>query len=240
MNDRFLYTLRKTPRSEFSDQILQRYERLQSDERKPFSHNRVIPSRRPVFIAVAFFLAFSGILMSVPVTRAAVLRGIRNIGGVPFLETDSPPPFEGPFKHPYIKTMMLDEAKTTVPFAFGVPTWAPEGFALMDDNVTVNLDPSQVVLKWQNESKERIGLSATYYPAGSDPMQVVGSMSMKEVSVNGKPAGLVQGAWNGDQWGPDYGLVHLYWKVGDVTYMLFSTERVLAIDDMIRMAESVQ
>ncbi len=240
MNDRFLYTLRKAPRSEFSNQVLQKYEGLQSDERKSVSFNRVIASRRLVILAAALFLAFSAILMSVPATRAAVLRGIRNIGGVPFLETDSPPPFEDPFKHPYIKSMMLDEAKTTVPFAFGVPTWAQEGFVLMDDNVTVNLDPSQVVLKWQNESKERIGLSATYYPAGSDPMQVVGSMSMKEVTVNGEPAGLVQGAWNDDQWGADSGLVHLYWKVGDVAYILFSTERVLAIDDMIKMAESIK
>src|SRR5205085_6707421 len=76
------------------------------------------------------------------------------------------PPTNTP--QPEAVTMTLRDAQAAVPFAIGLPAWAPEGFQLLDAvEVTADAASGSVSLAWQNAAGETIDLTLSNNPAGA-------------------------------------------------------------------------
>jgi hypothetical protein len=129
-----------------------------------------------------------------------------------------------------------------------IPTFSPEGFALQKDFP----QPQFFVrysINWFGPGDEGVGMwvfNKDAWPTGREIRVLRGKW--EEVSVNGKPAVLVDGQCSGVlQPVPPYGPIEATWALGfkrlnwsesGVFYELF-TESV-DIEDLIRMAESAR
>jgi len=136
-----------------------------------------------------------------------------------------------------------------MPFAFGLPRFVPQGFELQDSAAFAN-SRDWVLLLWSSDNAEIAMLvertyTGYYLPAGVD--------SAEEVQVNGQPALLIRGWWDGNHtWDPARKL-ELHWQKGDRYYRLIYTQRSLSrweiepiktdidvvIQELIQMAESI-
>jgi hypothetical protein len=134
-------------------------------------------------------------------------------------------------------TMPLAEAQAQLLFAFGLPVWTPEGFALQDEvEVVLPAESSQyatVILTWQNEAEEMITLQASVNAeAGA---QLSGAGTVEQAQVNGQPATLTR---LGLKSAPRR--LSLNWDQNGVTYTLAVGGGVLSAEELIKMAESLQ
>jgi hypothetical protein len=232
MNDDFLIRFRKPPPREFSEAL---YERI----RTKMNPQRNFTVRRITF-AAALCLAFLAALVFSPAAKASISQVIKEIGGITFLGPDEIEANETLVPESQItlvpeERLPLSEAREKLPFDISLPTWVPDGFTM--------------------SSSVRISYFGTKYTPveiiwyGSDPM--VGGMMLdvgqkvswyvdtdhvREVLVNGQPAGLTGGNWDADsgQWSGDDQT--LTWMKGDVMYRLSSR---MSVEDLIRVAESI-
>jgi hypothetical protein len=133
--------------------------------------------------------------------------------------------------------MSLAEAQAQLPFAFGLPAWTPEGFALQDEvEALLPTDSSQyaaVTLSWQNADEELITLQASVN-AGAAP-QLSGAGTVEQALVNGQPATLTRLGLKSAPRG-----LSLSWSQNGVAYTLAAEGSVLAAEGLIRMAESMR
>lgn len=243
MNDDFLYRARPPVRQEFAEAL---YERItQREERK-----RRAPLLKLSKVVLLIILAFSVMLMVSPSIRAAVLEEIKRIGGFTF-DVAEEYPYTGitQFNTLFVS---LDKAQSDLPFRFGVPAWAPEGF-VPNDQVSVLLPAgdsdlshaTNVYLTWLGPSgTAKIWLVAqpSFLLECPECAVPVGPESLEELEVNGSPASLVRGAWNDQtqQWDSSGGLINLRWSGGDIIYLLTGIEPMVSVDDLVRMAESIK
>lgn len=134
-------------------------------------------------------------------------------------------------------TMPLAEAQAQLPFAFGLPVWTPEGFALQDEvEVVLPAESSQyatVTLTWQNEAEEMITLQASVNAEAG--VQLSGAGTVEQAQVNGQPATLTR---LGLKSAPRR--LSLNWDQNGVTYTLAVGGGVLSAEELIKMAESLQ
>ena len=229
MNDDFLARFRKAPRPEFAAALYQRINKPMKTQSLPLN------LRRPALVLAALCAVVALVLAVSPAARAAMQTLIKEIGGVSFTESALSPGSDNATTAPS-ETMSLAEARATVPYTFGVPSWVPDGFELVE--VYVSQFPggvTPVTIVWHRTTPELVGVIILF--VGQDMADWrVGPGSVEEVQINGQPAGLVRGAYNADtnQWDADSGIA-LMWTKGDVTYHLSG----VSVEDLIRVAESI-
>lgn len=239
MNDDFLTHFRKAPRPGFAAEL---YQRINT----PMNPKRNIVLRRFTF-AAAICMALVAALAFSPAVRAAFNGLFREIGGVTYLD-----PEEDPNQQPLSESeitlvpeerLPLEQARTRVPFEILLPEWTPEGYT-MSQTVRITYFPYEptngtnpfVYLSWYSQD-----IGGQLELVVSQPVNWVVDMDhIEEVQVNGQPAALLRGNWSADTggWETTYGDLTLTWKLGDVMYRLSSNS--LTVEDLIRMAESVQ
>ncbi len=244
-HDDFLTRLHEPPRPEFAATL---YERLHDERSTAMPHQFVTPVARHALRYVAALCLLCGVAAATsPGVRAGMLETVqrlRQIGGATFVESNrgwdgahQPTAVAGaPRSVAQIQRVSVAEARTRVPYAFGLPTWTPEG-AVLTDQVEV-VDGASVILYWTFDGKHAFILR-TYPPRGGTGL--VGDGSTEAITVNGQPAALIRGMWDGGTGGwsrPQF--VTLHWSVGGVTYELLANTDVGASEgDLRRIAESI-
>ncbi len=241
MNDEFLYQFRKRPRREFADLL---YQRISQPRRLAMFTGTLV--RRVALGLAAVCLVLAVVLLVSPGARAMVQGTLRTIGVLQFEESKENPYMDGDETTISPQVMSLSEARAALPFAFGVPTWAPAGYVLQEQAVEVTYFSGEPPVPWVNvewlEPSSHFGIRLYFrqsgvgnYPCG----ELVGPNSVEEVQVAGQPAAVVRGGWNVDtgEYGDisSGGLVRLVWEREGVCYTLDGA----TVEEMIQMAESV-
>ncbi len=242
MNDDFISRLRATPRPEFAEAL---YHRISQESRRPLhALGNPTPAKRLAWGLAALCLAFTLSWLGFPQVRAAVGEAVRRIGAIQVWETEEHPYPGGQVKVISPRLVSLAEAQNLFGDKLALPAWVPVGFTLKDE-VQIYGDgdvPVGIELTWENTSSHRsIDLYLAYSTQDFVPTEIVGTGSVEEVLVNGEPAALVRGAWNSTthEWGATE-LVHLHWAKGEVAYQLLMGEGTIPIEDLVRMAESME
>lgn len=259
MHDDFLYKNRPPVREAFSKNLYQRLSRLESeslDLQKGKTMRRSLNRKNLTWEYALFTLVIATALIltiSEPV-RAKAWEWFRTIAGINVEEQSESPLTEIEEKDVEIyavPTFALPAALENPPFQFDLPTWIPEGYVL-DQNVAIAQSGSLVLLAWNGSNLSEIQmLVEREYTGYTIP---TGTDSVEEVNVKGLPAILIVGSWNEQhQWDPSLGIT-LGWEEDGHFYRLIYAERESAhntvkpidtdrdtiIDQLIRMAESVQ
>ena len=245
-HDDFLTRLREPPRPEFAATL---YARLHDERSTGMVARYAAPIARQALRYVAALCLVCGIAAAIsPGVRAGMLetiQRIRQIGGATFVESNQgwggahqPTAAVGaPRSGARIQRVSVTEARTRVPYAFGLPTWTPAGTVLTEQVEVV--DDASVILYW-TANGEHAFILRTYPPGGGTGL--VGDGSTEAVAVNGQPAALIRGMWDGatGQWSrPQF--VTLRWSVGGVTYELLANTAVGASEgDLLRIAGSIR
>lgn len=132
-------------------------------------------------------------------------------------------------------TMSRSEAQARLPFEFGVPAWAPEGFSLQDEVEVVQpadgLGYTSVSLTWLNPDEAILRLRVAQ--AGDDQLTLGAAGSTETLTVNGQPATLV----HSQQFGTER--LALTWLRTDLTYTLSAEAGAATPAELQRMAESI-
>ncbi len=176
---------------------------------------------------------------------AQTIQTLKQIGGATVVEsnrgwdeTHHPTPRAGePRSVAKIERVSVAEARTRVPYAFALPAWTPEGAALTDRVEVV--DGASVILYWTTNGRHSFILRT--YPLGGGT-GLVGVGSTQEVTINGQPAALIRGMWEGatGQWSRPH-FVTLHWSAGGVTYeLLANTNEGASEGELLRIAESIR
>jgi hypothetical protein len=133
---------------------------------------------------------------------------------------------------PEAVTLSLADARAAVPFAVGLPAWAPDGFQLLDA-VEVTADPASasVALAWQNADGAAIDLTLSNNPAGAG--RLAGAGSVEAVTINGQPASVRHTTGLGAS------RLVLTWTRDGVAYRLAAPADALDTASLVRMAESI-
>jgi hypothetical protein len=144
----------------------------------------------------------------------------------------------------------LDEVRQIFTFAFGLPTWMPDGFT-MNDKIRVpedfNIRPqNHIAITASHPDGRQFSLSIHLYE--NAPNIVYGPRSVEEnalfeVRVNGQPAALITRT-RGFRLATGESIImdhpRLVWMIDDVHYELSSSNSKLSTDEMIRIAESIK
>jgi len=142
------------------------------------------------------------------------------------------------------------EAVEMLPYEFHLPEWVPQGYSLVEDEVTPPIAPMWMInLNWAKERGEVIFL---WIHEGDAEIRVPPDM-WKETRVNGAAAVLIRGRFpffphptpgaagpveREVRWDEDAGLT-LEWEQGGFRFQLMTFGDYLAEEDLIRMAESM-
>lgn len=245
-HDDFLTRFREPPRPEFAASL---YARLHDERSTGMFAQYVTPVARQALRYVAALCLLCGVAAATsPGVRAGMLEAVqrlRQIGGATLVESNrgwdgahQPTSAAGaPRSVAQIQRVSVTEARKRVPYAFALPTWTPEG-AVLTDQVEV-IDGASVIMYWTTNS-EHAFILRTYPPGGGTGL--VGDGSTEAVTVNGQPAALIRGMWDGatGQWSrPQF--VTLHWTADGVTYeLLANTDVGASVGDLLRIAESIR
>jgi len=127
-------------------------------------------------------------------------------------------------------------AEARLPFVLPWPAWTPEGFAALDLVEVVAPEEVQagdyvsVILTWEAADGAQVQLQVSANAAGPG---LGGAGRGQEVTVNGKPATLVETQGLGPS------RLSLSWGREGLDYRLTADEDAVTGDDLIRMAESI-
>jgi hypothetical protein len=129
--------------------------------------------------------------------------------------------------------MSQAEARTAVPFAFGVPGWAPPGFALRDqvEVAATGGTYASVNLDWEKADGDSINLYVSQAGAAQSYLGAAGSSVA--VKVNGQPASLLHTSSLGRE------QLTLSWTRAALAYRLTAGAGAATAEDLVRMAESI-
>jgi hypothetical protein len=243
-SDDVLTQLSEPPRPEFANDL---YANLARGRRVPMTaHMNVTAMKRLAMSAIAVSLMVALMLTVSPGVRAHTEQTFRNVGGFVFDQRDhgwdsghqanklgggNANSIAAP------RHVSLAEAHKNVPYTFAVPAWTPSGFALTDTQV---VNGNSLILQYGNGNRPGFVLRTFSKDGGTN---VVGNDSVDEVKINGQPAALIRGLWDGStgNWKPDANLLTLRWSQGDVTYEMYVNTNVgVSQDDMVRIAESMR
>lgn len=137
--------------------------------------------------------------------------------------------------------MSLAEARATVPFAFGVPSYLPTSLLSQQQVVVIPLEPPLVTLRWRDQQGGFVQLTA--HPHQSiQSSTLIGLNESQTITINDQPAVLVHGAWDeaGHTWRNDSTLVTIVWTVDNIQYRLLAYSDLLTSVELIKLAESVR
>lgn|GEM_PF-2084359 len=253
MNDDFLTHFQEQPRAKFTEEL---YKKLSLPIKRNFklTNTRRIELSLGVTVGV-LLLAF----LAVPGVYADVESFIRRIAGINFEETTQSPITCDPLVdcefEQALRVTSLEEAQLAVPFTINLPVWTPQGYW---QNPRVSLSRFQgkydlVQIEWikaefssisGEEYEQQMTLRIWQQDTEFDMPWAIAPDSAEEISVNGKPAAIVHGAWNlfGESWSGS-GATTIMWSVDNVWYEIFAVfhdpSTAVTDDDLIRMAESI-
>lgn len=234
------------------------------ERRKPAS-SKVLQKIKHLEWAVAILIFVFGVAFAVsPTVRAQTQDFIRKIGSLLFVETGKNPYDNQSVTVIESSIMSLEESRSGFPSAFKVLTWTPEIYnpirtarGLEDAYIKYVLSNEVQMIRWSNGNLEvglrwkeqpetfRTNISLSVRQIQSDEVWkwMIGLKSVKEIQVNGKPAGLVQGFWfndgNQSTWRTD-GMQSLFWRDGNLVYRLQCPNGLISDDQMVRMAETAR
>ncbi len=201
---------------------------------------------------------------TVPRAEAMVRHALQRFGMVlmPWPEAERPVPSSavqtGVAER--IRPISLAEAQRQVPFHIPLLTWRPNGLQLQ--GAMIGRAPSTGRTNDRAHAQAPLQVMIFYRPRPESPQGVFlqvtqGNVSggyafpasaARAVTINGRPATYVHGAWQqthaGDakdlRWDEtaDYG--NLSWAAGGFTYMLSYSQLGLNVEEMIRIAESLR
>jgi hypothetical protein len=134
-------------------------------------------------------------------------------------------------------SLPLAEAQSQLPFTLALPTWAPDGFQLLNEVEVIlpadSSQPASITLTWQNADEDVITLQASVN--GSGAQQLMGGGTTEQVTVNGQPATLTRLGLKGAPRG-----LSLSWSQSGADYTLAAEGDVLSAEEIVRMAESAK
>jgi hypothetical protein len=259
MNDEFLSRLRKPPRRSFAEAL---YAKISTSQRSQTMFATYFKRLGWALAVLSLILALT--LAISPTARAAALTLVHDIGGLIFNETDHfdtealPPGITGSYtlisneppdgEHLEVldtEIVSLEEARSRLGYAFGLPGWLPDGF-IQNAEIRYLIPDGQVFqqplacLRWENASPSAALDLCIQYPAQTDIQYVIGQGGVDEVQVSGQPAALQKGAWDLEtkQW-VETDLVILMWARDGATYQFSADSTVVSVDALIQMAESI-
>lgn len=235
MNEEFIKQFRKSPDLQMVEKIharLERRERVQT--LKKYS----------VRSGFALLLVFGMLVLFSSTARADVLRFIENVAGLRF-EVASNYPGTGEEIIIDSDPVSLEEAQSRFESPIALPTYVPQGYG-RNANVIFHAFSNQPVLTviWENHEK---GSSILLDIQNCSPQLVgsceliVGENALEEITLNGKPAVAVHGAWNYDTQQYDTSTTTaIQWAYDQSTiYTLTSGNKNLSLEELIKMAESI-
>lgn len=241
MDDEFLKQYRKQPRPAFAEAL---YNKINAKE-------RIGPSMRKISFAFAIFLAVIVLTLGIfPQARADTLELIREIGGLRFIETDDYPGANEPVKIVDSTYVSLDEARQIFTGPISLPSVIPDGYTL---------DPQVELIDWQDGNLPTVYISwRVVTPHGEwaslrlqinhigkswgNHGEIVGKDAIEEITINGKPAVLMNGGWNYDKQLYDFSIhsQRIRWMYDDNTsYSLESSNETISKETLIKIAESI-
>jgi len=252
MDEQFLIGFQKEPDPEFLDRL---YERISRQETAVGLFRRRLDPWSPVSLTVMVaFIAGCSYLAASPTAQAEVIERIRTIAGISY-EESSDDPYDDPSRTgPLTSTYLgLEEARSTLPFEFGLPSWLPDGFQMQGDVMVITGEgqegqssASNVYVTWVRVSQgveARIILIAQPSWIGDCPECAVpvGPASIEETSVRGAPAAIIRGYWDveSQSWKTEPRNIALRWSDGDIHYYLHSIEDYVSAEDLMKVAESI-
>lgn len=271
MNDEFMIQFLEKPRPEFAEAL---YERISQQPQSYFA--RLMGQRLTLRNAA---IVFALLFLAAACVYAVTDRGWRKVGGI-WVDVERTYTFD--FGTPSQtsegqnvqsvepKCLTVEEAKKILRFEIHVPTWAPEGFTFENKICGIDELSDFAGLYWKGPEKDSgiqimasnlrwFDVSMQKYKVGPPSLGLpVAPGSYKEVQVNGQPAVLVRGDWDGSRmvsvappdpkldtnqqvdakWNKNLAL-QLFWVEGETMYSLYTPAKV-SVEDLIRMAESAQ
>ena len=263
MNDRFLHQFRKAPPRRLVEGLYGRISQLPGSIPEPrvqtlpsgrtatrmgwmFGPLRIpkLPAKFQASGIVAICLVLTIVAVTSPTIRAQFAEVVRTISGLTIKQTEVyPGDADKDITIIPEQTLSLDEARETVSFAFGLPTWVPEGFVLQKEAVLFAEEPFlRLSLKWVDSTGSGRSLNLDVAQANTETTWVVGPDSVEVTEVNGQPAAIIRGGWDYDakEWSQALEVLTLRWRQGEVEYLLTMYGGRLSMDDLTRVAESVQ
>lgn len=236
MNEEYLKNFRKSPDARLIENIRARLEKRE----------RIRTIRRYSFLSVLALTFVFGLLMTFSSSvRAAVLQAIREIAGLHFeVTTDYPGTRGEPVEESDAEHVSWDEAKSHFLSPLQLPTYAPAGYEReADTQLYLWADGKHTLeVSWEKEGQfPKIGLAIAQCRA-DDPAcgLIIGQDTLEEITINGKPAVLIRGAWNADTQKYDPSVwISLMWRYDEnASYWLWSGDQSLEAE-LIKMAESI-
>ncbi len=239
MNDQFLRDYYKVP-DQKALQLME--EKLRLTQNHTHSQRWQLPLK-PVLV-VGVFIILIGVLLSVsPGVRAQVSEWIQQIGGVFVLETNEYPG-RGPVETIPFEQYSFDEIANELPFEISLPGWIPEEFEIIPTVKVARFNQTAVTayIDWKSLSGPILSLMIQHRLDGKNGGLIVGEGSVEEYLVNGEPAALVRGGWNADiqEWDFNLKVLTLSWKHDDQTYVLQGIEDNISVEELLKIAESIQ
>jgi|GEM_PF-5316260 len=201
----------------------------------------IMKQATPILAFLCLTLSF--VLISSSNVRASVVDSIKIVGGFTFSQLGQIPETDnehaGEAQRAPIEQVAIADANEKLPFNVVLPRWTPDGFVL---EKTADKLYRSISFNWQNDQGQNISLYI--HPHQQDALIPIGENGVEEIKINGHPAALINGIWSnttshGFHWDSQPHNHWLRWHQGDLTYNL-AGEKGVSIDDLVRMAESVQ
>lgn len=238
MNEEFIKQFRKMPDSQFVEKI---HARLGKRERAQIV-------KRYALLSVLALVSMFGMLMTFSSSvRANVLSFIEEIAGLQFEVTSNCPGCtdeDVTFIEP--EYLSLDEARSRFPSPIQLPTYMPQGYERLSDMQFYiwSNDSSTLTIIWEKREEDKlvgmISLDIAPCPSSSTSCgMIVGEGALEEITLNGKPAVVIRGAWNYDTQKYDLSAgTAIQWRYDENTVYRISSH-VMSLDELIKMAESI-
>jgi hypothetical protein len=243
MDDEFLGYLREQPDPAFARSLYQNINRPDLPLERESSRSSLLTFYHQrtklawvVFLIVAGFTVIA--LVASPV-RAFVKALLIDVAGLSFQVTDTYPGGNSPVKIINPRIMSLEEALSIFPHEVKIPSYIPSGCSLDETNARIYTGEEAVpfadTLELDWKPKPCFSLTIR-----TEVAEIVASESIEEITLDAEhSAVLIRGGWNADikEWDTILPGIRLKWQVGDLTYDLHGSEKII-LEDLIEIARS--
>lgn len=238
MNEDYIKGFRKAP----DLQLLGRIQaRLEKRERRQLIKRYTFLSMLALVFAFGMLMTFSSTV------RAEVISIFLKIGGVQYTVNREYPGKDLPEVVLEPEVLSWEEARSRFVSPLELPTYVPEGYereAEVPLTIWSGDNAHTLEVIWRKKGQyPMIGLFIAQCQEESQGCGIgVGDDgALEEITLNGKPAALIRGAWDVDEQRYDLSsMVSVTWRYDEnAFYKLWSFDQDL-VDELIKMAESVQ